>query len=106
MGTQLQATTSTVTATGAVSIVFPGGASPVGGFNGQAALGTATAAVVQLQVRTSATAPWLLADTLTLSSSGDSTLNVPVYPAYHSARWNVTSITGGNLTLDAIGVGI
>ena len=106
MATPLQAPSSTVSATGAVNIAFPGGASPVGGFNAQAALNTATAAVVQLQVRVSATSPWLVADTLTLSSVGDTSLNVPVYPAYHSARWNVTSITGGSITLDALGIGV
>lgn len=91
------------TATGMVPIAF--GAAPVGGFNGAASLGTATAATVRLWVRVSTASNWLLADTLTLSG-GTTEANVPVYPAYEEARWEVVSLTGGNVKLDAVGVGI
>lgn len=92
----------TASATGVVSVGFA--ASPIGGATYQASLGTATAAVVELQVRTGSSASWVVADTLTLST-GTPSLTVPVYPPYDAARWNVTSITGGNVNLSAIGVG-
>lgn len=92
---------ASVSITGVVPIAFA--ASPVGGFNATAELGTATAATVELQVRVGA--GWMVADTLVLST-GTPRLNVPVYPAYEAARWNVVSVTGGSINLDAIGVGI
>lgn len=103
MATKLTHTT-TASATGFVPIAFA--AAPVGGFNAAAALGTATAATVRLWVRVSANSNWLLADTLTLSSGGTTEANIPVYPSYEEARWEVVSITGGNVKLDAIGVGV
>lgn len=99
MATKLSHSTS-VSATGVVPIAFA--ASPLGGFNATAALGTATSATVQLQVRVGA--DWLVADTLTLGG-GVNVLNSPVYPSYEAARWNVTAISGGSINLDAIGVG-
>lgn len=92
---------TTTSATGVVAVSFA--ASPVGGANYQASLGTATAATIELQVRVGAT--WLVAGTLTLSA-GTPTGNVPVYPPYEAARWNVTSVTGGSVALDSIGVGV
>jgi hypothetical protein len=99
MATKLTHSTTTST-TGPVPIAFA--ASPLGGFNAAAALGTATAATVELQVRVGAT--WQVADTLVLGG-GTNVLNVPVYPPYEAARWNITSITGGSVLLDALGVG-
>lgn len=101
----------------AVSLAFTGSANsissvpitfaaaPIGGFNAQATLGTASAAVVQLWVRTHADGGWLLADTHNLSSGGATTLNTPVYPPYAEAKFEVTSVTGGTVKLTAIGVG-
>lgn len=102
MATELTHST-TAAATGTVTISFSG--SPLGGFNGVAALNTATSATVELQVRVSSASDWLVADTLSLTA-GAPRLNVPVYPPYKEARWNVTSITGGSIKLDAIGVGL
>lgn len=92
---------ATASATGVVAIGFA--AAPVGGMNAVAALNTATSATVELQVRVGS--DWLVADTLSLSA-GTPKLNVPVYPAYEEARWNVTAIVGGSINLDAIGVGV
>lgn len=96
--------TAVVSGIGFTAIAF--GAAPVGGFNAAAALGTATSATVRLWVRVGANSNWLLADTLTLTAGGTPEANVPVYPAYEEARWEVTAIVGGNVKLDAIGVGI
>lgn len=81
-------------------------AAPVGGFNAQASLGTATSATVKLWVRTHADASWLLADTMNLSSGGATTLNTPVYPSYSEAQWEITAVTGGTVILTAVGVGV
>lgn len=94
------ATTSTI---GSVPIAFA--ASPLGGFNAQATLGTATSATVQLWVRTHADAAYILADTLNLSSADATSLNTPVYPPYEDAKFEVTAISGGSVKLTAIGVG-
>lgn len=100
MATKLSHSTTASTVS-TVAIGFA--SSPIGGFNATAALNTATAATIELQVRVGA--EWLVADTLSLSSSGNTKLNSPIYPPYEAARWNVTSITGGSINLDAIGVG-
>jgi hypothetical protein len=94
---------TTASATGVVAIAF--GASPLGGFNAVAELGTATSATVELYVRVGSASAWLLADTLSLTVGAPS-LNVPVYPPYDEAQWNVTAIAGGNVKLNAIGVGL
>jgi len=104
MATKLTPNPITASATGFFSIAWAD--LPVGGFTAQASLGTATAATVRLWVRAHAGAAWLLADTLTLSAAGDSSLSIPVYPAYAEARWEVVSITGGNVHLAALGVGV
>ena len=95
---------TTANSTGAVACSF--GAPPVGGSNLAAALGTATSATVQVQVRVGA--EWLLADTLQLPhpTTGVTALNCPIYPAYNAVRWNVTTIAGGSINLDAVGLGV
>lgn len=80
-------------------------AAPVGGFNAQASLGTATSCTVKIWVRTHADANYLLGDTLNLSSAGANTLNTPFYPSYEAAKWDITAIAGGTVILTAIGVG-
>jgi hypothetical protein len=102
MATKLAFTQSPST-TGDYAVTFA--SSPIGGFNAQATLGTATSATVQLYVRTHANAAYILADTFNLTSAGATTLNTPVYPPYEDARFTVTSITGGTVILTAIGVG-
>lgn len=97
--------TFTALASGVSSVPITFAASPLGGFNVQATLGTATSATVQLWVRTHADAAYILADTLNLSSAGTSSLNTPVYPPYEDAKFEVTAIAGGNVRLTAIGVG-
>lgn len=103
MATELTYST-TASATGAVPCSFA--SSPVGGCNLAVALGTATAATVEIQARVGD--EWLLADTLELPhpSTGATALNCPIYPGYTAVRWNVTDITGGSVNLDAIGVGV
>lgn len=92
--------TATTSVIGVTAIGFA--SAPIGGFNASAALGTATSATVELQVRVGAT--WQVADTLVLNGATP-VLNAPVYPPYTAARWNVTAIIGGSIDLDAIGVG-
>ena len=94
---------ATASSPGLVPIAFA--SAPLGGFNAVAALGTATSATVELWVRVGPSSDWLLADTLQLTV-GAPDLNVPVYPPYDEARWNVTAIAGGSIKLDAIGVGL
>lgn len=104
MASRLTHSTSS-SSTGAVAISFA--AEPVGGMNVQATLNTATSATIQVQVRIHDTA-WLLADTITLPhpTTGATTVNCAIYPPYNAARWNITAIAGGSVTLDAIGVGL
>jgi hypothetical protein len=103
MGIKLSHSQS-VTATGEYAIAF--GAAPLGGFNAQASLGTATSATVKLLVRTHANATYILADTLNLTNvSPQNSLNTPIYPPYEEAKWEVTAIAGGTLILTAVGVG-
>jgi hypothetical protein len=102
MATKL-AFTQSPSATGDYAITFA--SSPLGGFNAQVSLGTATSATIQLYVRTHSTAQYILADTLNLSSGGATTLNTPVYPPYEDARFTITAIAGGTVNLTAIGVG-
>lgn len=101
---QLLEFAAVASATGPVACAFA--AEPAGGCNMAAALGTATAAVVQLQARVGA--EWFLADTLTLPdpNSGATALQRAIYPPYKAVRWNVVSVTGGNINLNAIGVGV
>lgn len=95
--------TQTRSAVATHAIVFA--AAPIGGFNAQASLGTASSATIRLLVRTHASATFVVADTLNLSSAGANTLNTPVYPPYAEAQWDITAIAGGTVILTAIGVG-
>lgn len=101
MASKLGPYNQTASAAGAVNIPFV--ASPVGGFNAVATLDTATAASIELQVRVGA--DWLVADTLDLNA-GNPSDNIPVFAIYEAARWNVLSVTGGQVKLDTIGVGV
>jgi hypothetical protein len=93
----------TVNATGNFNIAFA--AEPLGGFSAQASLGTATSATVRLQVRVNGS-NWLTAATFNLSTGGTTTDIAPVWPAYNAARWVVDAVSGGNVVLDALGVGV
>lgn len=103
MATVLGPIATTANSTGAVACAFA--ASPVGGCNLTAALGTATSATVNVEARVGD--EWLLAETLELPhpQTGATALNCAIYPSYTAVRWNVTAVTGGAVKLNAIGVG-
>jgi hypothetical protein len=95
--------TTTTTTTGPVSISF--GASPLGGMNGTAELVTATSATVRLQFRVNASAGWVSSQSIVLDPGTQPIANIPVYPPYTDARWDVVAIAGGSIRLSAVGIG-
>lgn len=102
MASELNHTTTTV-ATGPVSIPF--GASPLGGGNGTAELVTATSATVRMQFRVNAAAGWVSSQTVVLDPGTQPIANIPFYPPYTEARWDVIAIAGGSIRLSAVGIG-